>query len=131
MGRRRKTVLLTTHDLAEMEQLCDRVAILEAGRVRAAGAPLDLIREASASVVYRLELAEAAPGLAEQLAGLSAVTAIASVSPTVFELTLRGAPGGELWASLAARNALDQRIGPKDDGLVTVLKQARPPASDA
>ncbi|MBL8058409.1 MAG: ABC transporter ATP-binding protein [Anaerolineales bacterium] len=126
VGRRGKTVLLTTHDLAEMEQLCGRVAILEAGRLRAAGAPADLIREASASVIYRLELAEPAPALAGQLAGLPAVAAVTAVSATILELTLRGAPGRELWAALAAADVPVQRFAPKDDGLVTVLKQAQP-----
>src|SRR5579859_450811 len=55
--RRHKTVLLTTHDLEEMEALCDRVGILDSGRLRGVGAPAALIEEASASVVYRLELA--------------------------------------------------------------------------
>ncbi len=33
------TVFLTTHDLAHVERACDRVAVLKAGRVIAAGAP--------------------------------------------------------------------------------------------
>ena len=36
------TVVLCTHDLAEAERLCDRVAILEHGSVKAMGAPGDL-----------------------------------------------------------------------------------------
>jgi ABC-type multidrug transport system ATPase subunit len=32
-----KTVLLTTHFMEEAEKLCDRVAIIERGRIRAAG----------------------------------------------------------------------------------------------
>ena len=46
------TVLLTTHDLAEAEELCDRVAILARGRVVATGAPRELTaRAGSASTV--------------------------------------------------------------------------------
>ena len=37
-----RTVVLCTHDLAEAERLCDRVAILEHGRIRALGTPGDL-----------------------------------------------------------------------------------------
>jgi ABC-2 type transport system ATP-binding protein len=40
MGR---TVLLSTHDLAEAERLCDRVAIIDRGRVIAEGSPAELI----------------------------------------------------------------------------------------
>ncbi len=31
----RKTVVLTTHSMAEAEELCDRVAIIDQGRIRA------------------------------------------------------------------------------------------------
>ena len=33
------TVLLTSHNLAEVEELCDRVAVISRGRIRAVGAP--------------------------------------------------------------------------------------------
>ncbi len=36
------TVLMATHNLEEAERLCDRVAILSAGRVRAVGSPREL-----------------------------------------------------------------------------------------
>lgn len=41
------TVLLTTHYLEEAEQLCDRIAILQRGKVIATGAPRDLIARSS------------------------------------------------------------------------------------
>jgi ABC-type multidrug transport system ATPase subunit len=40
-----RTVLLCTHDLAEAETLCDRVVVLERGRVLAQGAPRELISQ--------------------------------------------------------------------------------------
>ena len=49
------TVLLTTHYMDEAQRLCDRLAILAAGRVVAEGAPGALIREHLA--VQALELA--------------------------------------------------------------------------
>jgi ABC-2 type transport system ATP-binding protein len=39
------TVLLTTHDMAEAEQLCDRVGFLSGGRLVAEGTPLKLRKE--------------------------------------------------------------------------------------
>jgi ABC-2 type transport system ATP-binding protein len=42
------TVLLTTHYLEEAEALCDRVAIIDRGRIVASGAPHDLTARASA-----------------------------------------------------------------------------------
>lgn len=39
------TIFLTTHDMSEAEILCDRVAFLHKGKIRAIGAPKDLKRE--------------------------------------------------------------------------------------
>lgn len=41
---RGKTVLLTTHLMEEAERLCDRVAIIDHGRIVDVGAPADLVR---------------------------------------------------------------------------------------
>lgn len=38
----RRTIVICTHDLTEAEQLCDRVVVLERGRVVAAGTPAEL-----------------------------------------------------------------------------------------
>ena len=38
-----RAVLLTTHDMDEAERLCDRVAVIDAGRIVAQGPPADLI----------------------------------------------------------------------------------------
>jgi ABC-2 type transport system ATP-binding protein len=52
MKRDGQTVLLTTHNLAEAEALCDRIAIIDRGRIVAAGTPAELSRQnASASLV--------------------------------------------------------------------------------
>ena len=42
---RGRTVLLTTHYMDEAERLCDRVAIVDAGKVIALGTPQELIRQ--------------------------------------------------------------------------------------
>ncbi|SCX54227.1 MULTISPECIES: ABC transporter ATP-binding protein [Lysinibacillus] len=39
------TIFLTTHDMSEAEILCDRVAFLHKGKIRAIGAPSDLKQE--------------------------------------------------------------------------------------
>jgi ABC-2 type transport system ATP-binding protein len=44
VGRRGCTVLLATHDQTEVSELCDRVGILERGRLLAVGATADLVR---------------------------------------------------------------------------------------
>jgi ABC-2 type transport system ATP-binding protein len=42
--QRGKTVLLTTHLMEEAERLCDRVAIIDQGRIIDVGAPAELVR---------------------------------------------------------------------------------------
>lgn len=42
------TILLVSHAMEEVERLCDRVALIDAGRVVAEGAPADLIASAGA-----------------------------------------------------------------------------------
>lgn len=44
-----RTVLLSTHDLEEAHQLCDRIGILDAGRIIAVARPADLIAGARAT----------------------------------------------------------------------------------
>ena len=63
--RRGKTVFLTTHLMEEAERLCDRVAIVEHGRLIELGAPADLVRKhcPERGVVFASERAELAPAL--------------------------------------------------------------------
>lgn len=44
LGRRGRTILLSTHYMDEAERLCDRVAIVDQGKVIALGTPAELIR---------------------------------------------------------------------------------------
>jgi ABC-2 type transport system ATP-binding protein len=58
LGRRGKTVLLCTHQLSDVEDLCDRVAIMFGGRIRAEGRCEDLLREEGATTIHTPRLAE-------------------------------------------------------------------------
>src|SRR3954454_21648411 len=60
------TLVLTTHYMDEAEQLCDRLVVMDAGRIVAEGSPLDLIREHSTREVTELRFP---PGVAEALDG--------------------------------------------------------------
>jgi ABC-2 type transport system ATP-binding protein len=51
------TVLLTTHDLAEAEALCDRIAVLSAGRLRALDTPAGLRQRAAVTGLEETYLA--------------------------------------------------------------------------
>ncbi len=51
LGRRGKTVLLCSHQLSDVEDLCDRVAIMFGGRIRAEGRCADLLSEENAAAI--------------------------------------------------------------------------------
>ena len=72
LKRDKKTVLLTTHYIEEAERLCDRVAIVDHGRVIAQGTPRDL-KHASAGTT-RIEVRLAKPVTDGVLAHLEGVT---------------------------------------------------------
>jgi len=57
------TVLLTTHYIDEAEHLCDRVAIIDHGRIVAQGTPHDLIAGSKASQSVSLVTAQPMDGL--------------------------------------------------------------------
>src|SRR5512134_3011272 len=57
---RGKTVFLTTHFMEEAERLCDRVAIVDHGKVIAIDTPRNLVRSLGAEQVVEVELAEGA-----------------------------------------------------------------------
>jgi ABC-2 type transport system ATP-binding protein len=76
-GEEEMTILLTTHYLEEADRLAARLAIVDRGRVVAAGTPDELKRELRGDTV-QVELLEAANGDARstlsQLSGINEVT---------------------------------------------------------
>ncbi|HTT69078.1 MAG TPA: ABC transporter ATP-binding protein [Gemmatimonadales bacterium] len=96
------TVVLTTHYMEEAERLCDRVAVMDHGRVIALGTPRELIASLGAEEVVEFALRDGAPAPAEAvLAALPGVKAVRRDGPryvlTVSEVH-RAVPGllGEL-----------------------------------
>jgi ABC-2 type transport system ATP-binding protein len=102
---RGRTVLLTTHYMEEAARLCDRVAIVDQGRVIALGTPRELIASLGAEHVVEFAVDEAGPALAEDvLRSLPSVEA-AKRDGAAWRLTVRevhrAVPG--LLAALAER----------------------------
>jgi ABC-2 type transport system ATP-binding protein len=70
-GERPVTVLLTSHNLAEVEELCERVAVISRGRIRAIDTPQHLRATHRQHERVRLTLEGITPALArERLAGV-------------------------------------------------------------
>ena len=82
---RGKTVLLTTHLMEEAERLCDRVAIIDHGRVVDIGPPEELVRRhcPERSVVLRTD-----PALRQET--LSSIVGLENIAERQGELTLSG-----------------------------------------
>jgi ABC-2 type transport system ATP-binding protein len=51
-----RTILLTTHYMAEADELCERIAIVDHGRILAIGTPADLRRRVQRESIFRIEL---------------------------------------------------------------------------
>jgi lipooligosaccharide transport system ATP-binding protein len=67
------TLLLTTHYMDEAEQLCDRLVVMDKGKIAAEGSPLELIRRYSTREVVELRFATERPpaDLAGRIDGLA------------------------------------------------------------
>jgi lipooligosaccharide transport system ATP-binding protein len=61
LKRQGVTLVLTTHYMDEAEQLCDRLVIMDRGRIAEEGSPLDLIRRLSTREVVELRFAADVP----------------------------------------------------------------------
>jgi lipooligosaccharide transport system ATP-binding protein len=99
LKQRGVTLILTTHYMDEAEQLCDRLVVMDHGKIAADGTPRELIAQYSTPEVLELRFA---PGLMED-----SVERIKDLSPERMELTadrmlLYAADGDELLARVRA-----------------------------
>jgi ABC-2 type transport system ATP-binding protein len=85
-----RTVLLTTHYMAEADELCERLAIVDRGRILAIGTPDELKRRVQRESIFRLELDRLSGGAAT-LARLPGV--VSAVVATDAPEGPAGAPG--------------------------------------
>ena len=69
---RGRTTILTTHYMDEAERLCDRIAIVDAGKVIALGSPRELILKLGGEHIVEFAVVEASPPV-ESFAHLASV----------------------------------------------------------
>lgn len=95
-----RTVVLTTHYMDEAEALCDRVAIMDAGKLVDLDTPAQLIRSLNAPTRIRL----AADAL--ELAQARRIPQVDQVEQTADGLSITTREPGSVLVELAARDAL-------------------------
>ncbi len=88
------TVVLTTHYMEEADELCDRVAIIDHGKILVQDTPTALKGSVGAQKLYELDLRsrENIPALIEQLRHLSGIASV-ETTPTGVRLFAHGAEG--------------------------------------
>jgi ABC-2 type transport system ATP-binding protein len=92
------TVVLVSHFMDEVEELCDRVAILERGRIAALDTPAGLVDSAGGQ--YRMRFRPVAPLDEQSLAAVPGVTSVTRRGPQV-EVTGTGDFASAVTADLA------------------------------
>jgi ABC-2 type transport system ATP-binding protein len=99
--RGRMTVIISSHILPEIEVTCDRVLIINQGRIVAEGAPAQLRREILGQSAYEIEAAGDLSGLAPVLAALD---------PTL-RLTAETEPAADGFRRLRLATACEAELG--------------------
>jgi ABC-2 type transport system ATP-binding protein len=99
---RGKTIVYTTHYIDEAEILCDRVAIMDGGKILAMDSPARLVRDLHAATHVILERGTLPVEKARALPGAEAVT------ENEVSLTISTHTPGPLLSALAERGTLDR-----------------------
>ena len=93
---RKGTVLLTTHYMAEADEMCDRVAIIDHGRILACDSPLTLKEKLEENVIMRVEVSsvQADFSFMEKMAGVIGFSPTRSIQTdtTTLKVMVRDEP---------------------------------------
>jgi ABC-2 type transport system ATP-binding protein len=71
-----KTIILCTHYMDEADSLCDRVAILNQGKIMDMGTPQDLKSKIHGDIILNIEVEDPDVGAVKVIEGLSTVTEV-------------------------------------------------------
>lgn len=98
------TIILSTHILPEVSMTCDRVAIIDRGRIVATDSPENLTARLADSEGYELEVGGDAGFIQQTLSGIAGVERVdvAPMEGDRFRLSLALAAGSEVGREIAA-----------------------------
>ena len=115
--RRNRTVLLSTHNIAEAETVCDRVAIMRTGRLLSSGPPAELRRSLGRARTVRVDTGRGQAQAAVAALGdhLDAIH-VEVVRDDVVDIT-GGPPVPDLVAILVTRGIALHRVVPQEPSL--------------
>jgi ABC-2 type transport system ATP-binding protein len=138
-GQRDLTILLTTHYMDEADKLCDRIAIVDHGELKALDAPLTLKASIPGKNMLEVSFSETPPGWREMLEGLPHVESVANQDQifriassngpaTVTALMERAARAGVTVRSLSVQSTTldDVFVHYTGRGLRDALQEASP-----
>ena len=100
------TIILSTHILPEVSMTCDRVVIINRGRIAAVDTPANLTTQLKGGQNVRLELAadqNAASAALREIAGVRRVTAEPAGGNGRIALTVEASPGQDVRSQIAAK----------------------------
>jgi len=81
-----RTILLTTHNMEEADTLCQRLAIIDHGRIIASGTPQELKASIPGGYLLRLRFGKQSPSLRQRLGTLPGVTEVRSTDDSAVDL---------------------------------------------
>ena len=81
-NRQGKTIVLTTHYMDEADALCERLAIIDHGKIISEGTPAELKASIPGGYIIRLRFDRVGPELTEKLGQLAGVTQVRTIDAT-------------------------------------------------
>jgi len=83
-----RTVLLSSHQLPEVQQMCSRVTVLKEGRTVTEGSVKELAKRLHGGVVYKAEFDSLGPDLMADLERIDGVSEVTSVEEDVVAILM-------------------------------------------
>ncbi len=125
-----RTVILSTHILTEVEQLCSRVVLINGGQILADEGIDEIRRHAGGGVRYRIELGGADPeSIPAQVGALAEVEQVQPLPPqdglAVLDVRAPGDPRTAIAALATARGwsvrAMERRVPSLEDAFLALI----------